>query len=87
MKKLKFALYPNKLTPDPYDFTARLLDVPNYTFEDIVAICTRPGTGMTEEEIRGAYSNIEKAVRELSRSGTVSTSLFETVFSMPGVFI
>ncbi len=86
MKKLKFALYPNDLTPDPYDLTARLLDVPNFGLEDIVAICTRPGTGMTEEMIRSAYSNIEKAVWELTSSGTVSTSLFDTGFSMPGVF-
>ncbi len=83
---MKYALYPNELTPDPNDYMARLLEVPTFTLDDIVKIMVREGSPFTEEEVRGVYAALEKAVAELTERGSVATSLFSTQLSIKGVF-
>lgn len=87
MSTLKYDLFLNELTrDDPDDYVGRLLDVPTFTQDDLIAIITREGTTFTEEEARGVLSALEKAAVELSQRGNITTPLFSTTLSMKGVF-
>ena len=82
-----YSLYLNKLTKDPFDYAARVVNAKTYGMDDIIRIATREGKTMTEEEMYGAYSSIEKAFIEIiSEGGTINLSLFSTAFSISGVF-
>ena len=84
---VSYALYLNKLTEAPDDCAARVVDTPVFELKDIVRLATREGRTMTEEEMYGAYSSIEKALVEIiSQGGSVQLSIFNTAFSISGVF-
>ena len=84
---ISYALYPNKLTNNPDDYTARVVNTQTYGLEDIISMATQEGKTMTEEEMYGAYSSMEKAMTEIiSRGGSIQLSMFNTAFSISGVF-
>ncbi len=84
---IKYALFLNKLTEDPLDCAARVVDVPNYYLEDIVKRATQEGKAMTEEEMYAAYSSIEKAMIDIiGEGGSVQLSILNTAFTISGVF-
>lgn len=84
---IRYSLYLNKLTPDPDDYTARPINTPVFGLEDIITMATAEGKTMTEEEMRSAYSSMEKAMVEIiSKGGNVQLSIFNTSFSISGVF-
>ena len=84
---IKYALFLNKLTEDPLDCAARVVDVPNYYLEDIVKRATQEGKTMTEEEMYAAYSSIEKAMIDIiGEGGSVQLSILNTAFTVSGVF-
>lgn len=80
-------MYPNKLTPDPGDYAARVVDVKSYGLDDVTRIMTREGKTITEEEARGAYLALEKALQEITESGgSINLSILSTGYSISGVF-
>lgn len=84
---IKYALFLNKLTPEPLDCAARVVDVPAFGLDHIVKIATQEGKTMTEEEMYAAYSSMEKAMIDIiSQGGSVQLSIFNTSFSISGVF-
>lgn len=84
---IKYALFLNKLTPEPLDCAARVVDVPAFGLDDIVKIATQEGKTMTEEEMYAAYSSIEKAMTDIiSQGGSVQLSILSTSFTISGVF-
>ena len=84
---LKYALFLNKLTPEPLDCAARVVDVPAFNLDDIVKRATQEGKTMTEEEMYAAYSSIEKAMIDIiSEGGSVQLSILNTAFTVSGVF-
>lgn len=84
---VKYFLYLNKLTPDPYDYAARVVDVKSYDLDDVIKIMTREGKTITEEEARSAYLALEKALREITESGgSINLSILNTGYSISGVF-
>ncbi len=84
---VKYFLYLNKLTPDPYDYAARVVDVKSHDLEDVIKIMTREGKTLTEEEARGSYLALEKALREITESGgSINLSILNTGYSISGVF-
>lgn len=84
---VKYSLFLNKLTPDPDDYAARVIDVKTYTLQDIIKIMIRKGKTLTEEEAYGAYMALEKAIMEVvEEGGNVNLSIVNTNFSIRGVF-
>ena len=84
---ISYALYLNKLTEAPNDCAARVVDTPTFGLEEIIRLATQEGRTMTEEEMYAAYSSIEKAMVEIiSQGGSVQLSIFNTAFSISGVF-
>lgn len=84
---ISYSLYLNKLTPDPNDYAARVVNVRSYGLEDIVKMATAEGKTMTEEEMHSAYSSLEKAIVEIvSQGGNVQLSILNTNFSISGIF-
>ncbi len=84
---IKYALFLNKLTTDPLNCAARVVDVPAFYLKDIVKIATQEGKTMTEEEMYAAYSSMEKAMTDIiSKGGSVQLSMLNTSFTISGVF-
>ena len=84
---IKYALFLNKLTPEPLDCAARVVDVPAFGLDHIVKIATQEGRTMTEEEMYAAYSSMEKAMIDIiSQGGSVQLSILSTSFTISGVF-
>ena len=84
---ISYFLYLNKLTKALHDYAARVVNVPVYTLEDIIQRATQEGKTMTEEEMRSAYSSMEKAMIDIIGSGgSVQLSILSTAFSIKGVF-
>ncbi len=82
---ISYYLYLNKLTKALYDYAARVVNVPVFTLEDIIQRATQEGKTMTEEEMRSAYSSIEKAMVDIiSKGGSVQLSILSTAFSIKG---
>lgn len=84
---VKYYLYLNKLTPDPLDYAARVVDVKPYYLDDVIKIMIREGKTLTEEEARSAYLALEKALREITEAGgSIQLSILSTGYSIGGVF-
>jgi hypothetical protein len=85
--EINYSLFLNKLTPDPNDYAARVVDVKTYTLDDVVEIVTRDGKTQTEEEARSVYLGFEKALVEIISKGVnVHLPMFNTAFTISGVF-
>lgn len=84
---LKYSLRENLLTPEPDDCMAQVQDVRSYSQDEIVELMTRRGTSLTKADISAVLQVFTEVVAELTADGcTVNTPLFNTSFSISGVF-
>ena len=84
---MKYALYPNNLTPDPNDFTAKVVDAPTRTLDDLLDEMAHPGSGLTEGEVRMVVSALERCVQKaIQRGENVNLGFLRSSITIQGVF-
>lgn len=84
---LKYSLRENLLTPDPDDCMAQVQDVRSYTQDEIIDLMMRRGTTLTKADVTAVLQVYTEVVGELTADGcAVNTPLFNTSFSVAGVF-
>lgn len=75
------------ILPQTDDFMAVILEVLSRDLDYFVKRIARPGTGITEEEVRSVYSALEKEIREVTEEGDgVNLSICQARPSIQGVF-
>ena len=84
---LQYSLTENLLTEAPDDFTALVQPMGTYDKEAIITEMLRRGSSLTRTDILAVFNGLEETVRDITRDGgTVNTPLFNTSFSISGVF-
>lgn len=84
---LQYSLTENLLTDAPDDYTALVQPLGTYDKEAIITEMLRRGTLLTRTDIVAVLNGFEETVRDITRDGgTVNTPLFNTSFSISGVF-
>ena len=84
---LQYSLTENLLTEAPDDFTALVQPMGTYDKEAIITEMLRRGSLLTRTDILAVFNGLEETVRDITRDGgTVNTPLFNTSFSISGVF-
>lgn len=84
---LKYSLRENHLTPEPDDCMAQVQDVRSYSLDEVIDLMTRRGTTLTRADVSAVLQVYAEVVSELVSDGcAVNTPLFNTSFSISGVF-
>ena len=84
---LKYSLRENHLTPEPDDCMAQVQDVRSYSLDEVIDLMTRRGTTLTRADVSAVLQVYAEVVAELVSDGcAVNTPLFNTSFSISGVF-
>ena len=84
---LKYSLRENHLTPEPDDCMAQVQDVRSYSIDEVIDLMTRRGTTLTRADVSAVLQVYAEVVSELVSDGcAVNTPLFNTSFSISGVF-
>lgn len=84
---LKYSLRENLLTADPDDCMAQVQDVRSYSQDEIIDLMMRRGTTLTRADVAAVLQVYTEVVGELTADGSaVNTPLFNTSFSVAGVF-
>lgn len=84
---LKYSLRENLLTADPDDCMAQVQDVRSYSQDEIIDLMMRRGTTLTRADVAAVLQVYTEVVGELTADGSaVNTPLFNTSFSVSGVF-
>lgn len=85
--QLPFALFENKLTSDPDDYTAQVQSVGTVNNDDLIAEMTSRGSTLTAAEARSFLEEYELALKKKLLAGyAVNTPLFNISPSIVGVF-
>ena len=84
---LKYSLVENYLTERPDDYSAQTHSVVTVDKEGLIARMLRRGTSLTRTDILAVMNGMEETVVEIhNEGGTVTHPLFNTSFSISGVF-
>jgi hypothetical protein len=84
---LEYSLHENPLTERKDDFAAQTHSKSSYTKEQFIDLMLQRGTLMTKTDALAVFNNIEEtAVYIISNGGTINMPLFNTGFSISGVF-
>ncbi|MGC3977017.1 MAG: DNA-binding domain-containing protein [Paludibacteraceae bacterium] len=84
---LKYSLTENLLTERPDDYSALTHSPESYDKEKFIKRLLGKGTLVTETDALAVLNIIESTVREITlEGGTINLSLFNTSFSISGVF-
>ena len=84
---LKYSLRENLLTPEPDDCMAQVQDVRSYSQDEVIDLMMRRGTTLTRADVAAVLQVYTEVVGELTADGSaVNTPLFNTSFSVSGVF-
>ena len=84
---LKYTLVENQLTERPNDYMAQTIAVRAYDKEAIIALMLRRGTLLTRTDVLAVLNGLEETVADILKDGgTVNLPLFNTSFSISGVF-
>ncbi|MBD5426654.1 MAG: DUF4469 domain-containing protein [Treponema sp.] len=84
---LKYSLRENLLTPEPDDCMAQVQDVRSYGQDEIIDLMMRRGTTLTRADVAAVLQVYTEVIGELTADGSaVNTPLFNTSFSVAGVF-
>lgn len=84
---LKYSLRENHLTPEPDDCMAQVQDVRSYSLDEVIDLMARRGTTLTRADVSAVLQVYAEVVSELVSDGcAVNTPLFNTSFSISGVF-
>lgn len=84
---LKYSLRENLLTPEPNDCMAQVQDVRSYSQDEVIDLMMRRGTTLTKADVAATLQVYTEVIGELTADGSaVNTPLFNTSFSVSGVF-
>lgn len=84
---LDYTLFENMLTPDPNDYSAQPVNVRSHDLPAIVQRISARYPGLSPTQILAAISEFFDEVYNITELGeTVVTPIFNTEFSMPGVY-
>lgn len=84
---VKYVLSENLLTARPDDFMATPVDVKSFDRDTIVEMMLRRGTLLTKTDILAVLNSLEEVVADIVKDGgAVNMPLFNTSFSISGVF-
>jgi len=84
---LKYSLTRNLLTDSTADFTAKTQSLGSYDKEAIITNMLRRGSLLTRTDIVAVLNGFEESVADIIHDGgTVNTPLFNTSFSISGLF-
>ena len=84
---LKYSLNENLLTERPDDYSAQVHPTGTYDKEAIINRMLQRGTLVTRTDIVAVLNNFEETICEITEEGGMAnTPLFNTSFSMSGVF-
>ena len=84
---LKYSLTENLLTDRPDDYSAQTHAVTSLDKEAVIARILNKGTTLTKTDVLAVFNGIEEAITEaLLEGNTINLPLFNTSFSISGVF-
>ena len=84
---LKYTLQENLLTERPDDYMAQTIATRSYDKEAVIALILRRGTLLTHTDVLAVLNGLEETVADIIKDGgTVNLPLFNTSFSISGVF-
>jgi hypothetical protein len=84
---LQYTLIENLLTPAPDDYMAQTVNVRTHELQDIFQRIGARYPGLTPTQISAAVNEFFEEVCTVAENGeTVNTPLFNTQFSLPGVY-
>lgn len=84
---LKYFLIDNPLTERTDDYAAQPVAAKTYTRGEIIDLMLRKGTLVTKTDAVAVINNLEEVVTDIIRDGgTINLPLFNTSFSISGVF-
>lgn len=84
---LQYALFDNKLTPDPEDCSARVQNVRTIGFDEIVSRMTGRGLTLTDTEVQSVFNEFKHVLNEYLQEGNaISTPFLKIYPSIVGVF-
>lgn len=84
---IKYVLSENLLTARPDDFMATPVDVKSFDRDTIVEMMLKRGTLLTKTDILAVLNSLEEVVADIVKDGgAVNMPLFNTSFSISGVF-
>ena len=84
---LKYSLRENLLTPEPDDCMAQVQDVRSYSQDEVIDLMMRRGTTLTRADVAAVLQVYSEVIKEITADGcAVNTPLFNTSFSVSGVF-
>ncbi|MDE6704669.1 MAG: DUF4469 domain-containing protein [Treponemataceae bacterium] len=84
---LKYSLRENLLTPEPDDCMAQVQDVRSYSQDEVIDLMMRRGTTLTRADVAAVLQVYSEVIKEITADGSaVNTPLFNTSFSVAGVF-
>lgn len=84
---LKYALGENLLTERPDDYTAQVIPGRSYSRSEIIDRMLQRGTLVTKTDVVAVLNNFEEVITDILTDGdTVNLPLFNTSFSISGVF-
>lgn len=84
---LKYNLVENLLTERPDDYAAQTVPTRGYDKEAIIGLILRKGTLLTRTDVLAVLNGLEETVFDIVKEGgTVNLPLFNTSFSISGVF-
>lgn len=84
---IKFSLYPNLMTPDPNDHSARVTTNATLNEDDVIRLCLQRGTTLTEPDLRAVFTLFSTVVTdEVANGNAVTLPLVNIRPSITGVF-
>ncbi|MDO5523770.1 MAG: DNA-binding domain-containing protein [Bacteroidia bacterium] len=84
---LKYSLVENLLTERPDDYAAQTQPTRSYNKSEVIDLILRRGTLLTRTDLVAAFNGLEETVVDIVKDGgTVNMPLFNTSFSISGVF-
>lgn len=84
---LKYTLQENLLTERPDDYMVQTIASRVYDKEAIIAQILRRGTLLTRTDVLAVFSGLEEVIVDIVKDGgTINLPLFNTSFSISGVF-
>ena len=84
---MKYFLYSNHLTQDPNDCVARVTQLDNVSYDDVIKLTTRRGLSLTDTELISAVNEIDYTIMDVLSSGRgVDTPFARYRPSISGLF-
>ena len=84
---LKYTLQENLLTERPDDYMAQTIATRSYDKEAVIELILRRGSLLTRTDVLAVLNGLEETVADIIKDGgTVNLPLFNTSFSISGVF-